>query len=441
MKIVLFDVQFRATAINKTNAGGYGTSSKFSESKNPLVQALIKAKKKGVVIPLPVFGYLTKIFRDQGHEVSITHGREIEKADIFILYGSLVEYSNEIEIAKLIKSLHPEAKIGFIGLFPSVRDDLFIEHADFVIKGEAEYYFLNNAINDKFKGVLGPEELEDLNALPFPDWNGFDENKFRHSPFFGDNFVYPVQFTRGCPFSCAYYCAYPILGGKKTKQREVDNMFDELLYLKQKYNAKAILFRDPTFSLRRQTTVDLCSKIIEADLDIKWAIETHPQQLDRELLNMMKKAGLVAITIGVESRTPKVLKSSHRKDTEESHLTNIVQYSEDIGISIMAGYIFGQMDDTTDSIEATIKYAKELNTSFAQFVISTPYPGTSFYEEIKNLITTSDWTKYDTYTSVFEHPNLSVEELEALKTKAFISYYFRLKWLFKGKFLKKIIFS
>ena len=76
-----------------------------------------------------------------------------------------------------------------------------------------------------------------------------------------------------------------------------------------------------------------------------------------------------------------------------------------------------------------------------QFVISTPYPGTSFYEEIKNLITTSDWTKYDTYTSVFEHPNLSVEELEALKTKAFISYYFRLKWLFKGKFLKKIIFS
>lgn len=444
MKIVLFDVQSRSTAINKTMAGGYGTSSKFCEPKNILtpknilIHLIGKAKKKGVVIPLLTFGYLYRIFNDNGHDVSVVHGKKIYKADIYIIYGSLVEYNSEIETAILIKKSYPKAIIGFIGLFPTVRSDLFIKYADFVIQGESEYFFLKNNISDKLNGILGPEYLDDINILPFPEWKWLnDENKFRHYPFFGNDCVYPAQFSRGCSFPCSYYCAYPILSGKKRIERTVDNMVQELLYLKEKYDAKNVLFRDPNFSIHREITIMLCRKIIEANLGIRWAVEAHPQQLDVELLNIMKKAGAVAITIGIESRDTEVLKSSKRKNTEENHLQKVVRHAENIGISIMAGYIFGQLQDSKETIKATIQYAKKLNTSFAQFVISTPYPGTGFYTDIKNLLTTFEWEKYDTYTLVFDHPTLSFSDLENLKRDAFIAYYFRLKWMLKWM-LKKI---
>ena len=154
----------------------------------------------------------------------------------------------------------------------------------------------------------------------------------------------------------------------------------------------------------------------------------------------MKKAGCQAITIGVESRTKEVLKASKRQDVKEEHLREVVHYAEKIGISIMAGYIFGQMEDTEDTLDATIKYAIELGTSYAQFVIATPYPGTSFYKEVENQLTTKDWTQYDTYTLVFQHPNLSAAILEDYKKKALIKFYFRPRWIFE-KFLKKRVGS
>jgi radical SAM superfamily enzyme YgiQ (UPF0313 family) len=250
--------------------------------------------------------------------------------------------------------------------------------------------------------------------------------------------MFPVIFGRGCSFSCAYYCAYPIIGGRRVIQRSIQNMVEELKYLKSAFGAQAVLFRDPNFSILRNTAIELCKAIIDNDLRLEWAVETHPDRLDKELLALMKNAGCKAITIGVESRTKEVLKASKRQDVHETHLREVVDYAEKIGISIMAGYIFGQMEDTKETLEATIKYAIKLGTSYAQFVISTPYPGTSFYKEVENQLTTKDWTRYDTYTLVFRHPNLSSEILEDYKKRALIKFYFRPKWII-GKFLKKLV--
>lgn len=104
-----------------------------------------------------------------------------------------------------------------------------------------------------------------------------------------------------------------------------------------------------------------------------------------------------------------------------------------MGISIAAFYIIGMENDTWESVEATIKYAKKLNTLVAQFTISTPYPGTRFYDQMKKngLITEGRWSEYDAYTPVFKHKNLSREDLLELKEKAFTSYYFRPAYLLR----------
>jgi radical SAM superfamily enzyme YgiQ (UPF0313 family) len=438
MKIALLDIQTRETAINKTMAGGYGTSSKYSDSGNILIKILSKAKKKGVIIPLIDFAYLAAILKSQNNEIEVVHGNYLPKADIYIIYASLVEHKAELAVAEKIRALYPEAKIGFIGTLTMTSPSSFKDHADFVIQGESENYFLENNINNELKGLIQAGHVENLDSLPFPDWTDFSMEKFTHQHFFGCQPVYPVLTSRGCPFTCSYYCAYPMIAGKKVRYRSVENVLSELKYLKDKYNAGAILFRDANFTVDKERIKKLCGEIIKNKLDILWACETHPSLLDRSLVDIMYESGARAITIGVESRNKEVIEQSQRQDVEEKHLKEIVDYCEKKGIAIMAGYIFGHPNDTRESIEDTIRYAMKLNTTYAQFVISTPYPGTQYYESLKDDLTTEDWTKYDTYTLTFKHPNLSYEQLEELKCGAYIKYYYRIWWIVTRFIRRKI---
>ena len=96
------------------------------------------------------------------------------------------------------------------------------------------------------------------------------------------------------------------------------------------------------------------------------------------------------------------------------------------------------MSDSKKTILDTIEYAKTLNTSYAQFTVSTPYPGTAYYQNLINKITTNDWSKFDTYSLVFEHANLSNKDISNLQNKAFTEYYFRPSWIFNKFFYSKI---
>ena len=87
-------------------------------------------------------------------------------------------------------------------------------------------------------------------------------------------------------------------------------------------------------------------------------------------------------------------------------------------------------NDTKETIKNTINYAKKLNTHVAQFFISTPFPGTEFYEQVKDKIY-ADWESFDSFTPTFMHKNLTPTELLKLKESAYTQYYFRPGYLFK----------
>jgi radical SAM superfamily enzyme YgiQ (UPF0313 family) len=98
---------------------------------------------------------------------------------------------------------------------------------------------------------------------------------------------------------------------------------------------------------------------------------------------------------------------------------------------VLALYQLGLEEDTKESILKTIAYAKKLNTDFANFTICTPIPGTEYYEEIKERIYEKDWEKFNNFYPVFEHKNLSAQELLSLQEKAIVSYYIRPKLIFR----------
>ncbi len=91
--------------------------------------------------------------------------------------------------------------------------------------------------------------------------------------------------------------------------------------------------------------------------------------------------------------------------------------------------MIGFPDDTEESIRGVLRYAKQVNPTFANFNIVTPYPGTEFFEQVKEQIADFDFTKYTVYTPVMKYKHLTAEQVTVLHAKCFMRYYFRWQWV------------
>ena len=96
--------------------------------------------------------------------------------------------------------------------------------------------------------------------------------------------------------------------------------------------------------------------------------------------------------------------------------------------------MLGFLQDDWNSIAATIDYAIDLGSTFAQFKMLTPYPGTPMFKQLDPLLTETDWEKFDGFTPTFKHPNLTDRELRFLLGAAYTRYYMRPSYL--ANFLK-----
>jgi radical SAM superfamily enzyme YgiQ (UPF0313 family) len=140
------------------------------------------------------------------------------------------------------------------------------------------------------------------------------------------------------------------------------------------------------------------------------------------------------MSFGVESLDPATLKKSGRRPIPEGHQREIMDHCRKLGIVTAAFYVLGFLQDDWNSIAATIDYAIDLGSTFAQFKILTPYPGTPMFKQLEPLLTESDWEKFDGYSPTFKHPNLTAHELQYLLGTAYKRYYMRPSYL--ANFLK-----
>jgi len=433
MKITLLNVlSEREECINKDTMGGYGSATKIG---NSFLAKLIEYRKKsGVKLPVFVLGYIAAIFSNKGHIVEYKINEIPKDSDLIIMPSSIVDHKIELEYAKKIKE-ETKAKVGFIGPFASVKSELFLKHADFVIKNEPEQAMIEIAEGKIPTGLVESQPIKDLDILPYPKWDIFPIESYGYSPMIDKKPFIPILSSRGCVFGCNY-CPYKAYYGA-WRQRTPENIIKEIKYLKEKYNIKGLLFRDPLFTFDKERSKKIAELIIQENLDIEWACETHFDYLDEELIDKLYESGFRSLNVGIESSDPEILKNATRKSATIEKQNKIVDYCHKKGIRVAAFYIFGLPDDTKESIQNTINYAKKLNTIVAQFFISTPFPGTSFHEQIKDKIYDNDFSHYTSYMPVFRHKNLTKDELLNLKEKAFISYYFRPRYAFK--FLKEKI--
>ena len=435
MKVALLNpIPARRGAVNKDVSGGFGTVSDYGDG--TVARLMTRFKRGGIRYPVLSFGYIAALFERAGWEVRYSEDDSAaDGADLVLMYASLVAHSSELAAADRLRARKVPA-LGFVGPFASVRPELFEAHADFVVVGEPEHAVERLAGGERLVGRIESKPVERLDSLPFPSWEAFEPERFRYRPYFPTgNAFFPVLSSRGCTLSCAYYCPYTAVTGRKWRKRSPENVVAELEQLVRRYRARRVLCRDPLFTLDRPRALAIADGIRAAGLELEWVCETHRDYLDEELLDRMRAAGLRSIKVGIESANGESLKHVKRHQPQGDRVRRMLAHCDRRGIAVVAFYILGLPGDTVESIDATIDYAMSLNTIGAQFTIATPYPGPGFFEEVesKNGLLTEDWDQYDIYTPVMRHDRLSTAEISRAKSRAYHRYYLRGRWA--GKFL------
>ena len=206
-------------------------------------------------------------------------------------------------------------------------------------------------------------------------------------------------------------------------------MVSEIVLLRKRHGLRAVLFRDPIFTLSRERTVEMAEALRRAGTQIEYACETRLDYLDKELVDLLHACGLRALNVGIEAFSDAVLKSSKRKPVEKEHQEAIIAYAKEKGIHVSAFFILGFPGDTEDTIRQTIEYAVSLNVHVAQFTLCTPYPGTLFYKSVENRIFEKDFEEFNAYTPVYQAPYVTPSRLLELKDYAYRRYYLRPRWM------------
>jgi len=241
--------------------------------------------------------------------------------------------------------------------------------------------------------------------------------------------------SRGCPYRCAY-CSKPIFGSKFRAQSP-ERVVNEIAYYKERFGIKEIAFYDDVFTLNKKTAYTIADKIIEEGLKIHWICETRVNLVDRELLRHIKQSGCYAIAYGIESASQEILDALD-KDITLEQIEEAVRIAREVGLQAIGYFMIGSPGESPETIVDTIQFAKKLKLDFAQFAITTPFPGTRLYELfLDGKKSDISWENFiyegagNKITPVFKNDDLSRADLQYWARRAYKEFYLRPSYLWQ----------
>lgn len=318
------------------------------------------------------------------------------------------DFSRALQIVGVAKKNN--CKTVLIGPHGTLTPELLLNECkaiDFLVRGEPEMtvekivrqksaknlagvYYRKSGKVIKNKGIAVNTNLD---KLPLPAYDLLDMNKYEYSfPKLLPKPFSIVVTSRGCPHKCIF-CLKVMYGGNNLRFRSIKNVIKELELLINHYKIQSIYFQDLEFILDKKRVEKICQEIIKNKLVFKWGCAARVNDVDEELFKLLKKAGCVTVSFGVESFSPTILKNI-KKGITISLIKKAYDICKRTEINFNAFYTEGHLGETKKTNEESIKIATKLGIRHPldrSEVI--PYPGTELYKiaEQKGLIKRGDW--------------------------------------------------
>src|SRR5258707_1565983 len=393
------------------------------------------------------------------HHISAEQTIEIAKGyDFLVLFTSTPGFPGDIGLARAIKAANPTIKIAFVGPHVTVLPEKSLRDCpaiDFIVRKEFDYAVVDYAKGKPLAEIPGvsflhddkivhnPDapQIQDLDALPHvTDVYKRDLEVSRYNvPFLLHPYV-SLYTTRGCPAQCTF-CLWPqTLSGHPWRKRSTDDVAAEMSKVKQMWpEVKEFFFDDDTFNIQKARTIELCAKL--KPLGLTWSC-TSRVTTDYETLKAMKEAGCRLLIVGYESGDPQILKNIKKGATVE-RAREFTKDCHKLGLVVHGDFILGLPGETHETINNTIKFAKELDVETIQVSVAHAYPGTELYDyAVKNGFMVGDNKMVDEAGDQLAHiqyPGLPADDILSAVHRFYDEYYFRPKAAFR--ILRKAAFN
>lgn len=238
--------------------------------------------------------------------------------------------------------------------------------------------------------IVHPVEkyIGDLEQLLTPDYTKVDLSPYLDSQFHYSHYQreIAVMTSFGCPNNCIF-CANRALRGSKVAYRDVEDVIDELKYLKKTYGIEHIRFMDDHVLTNKSRAKLLFNRMIEEHLDLTFWLQGAAWSLDDEILDLMAQAGCCEINISLESGCDRVLHKIIRKPLRKELVPPAVKMCRDRGMFTRLCVVIGFPGETWDEIRETILFADKCNADHVQIFIATVFPMTDLYTLAKETQT------------------------------------------------------
>lgn len=189
-----------------------------------------------------------------------------------------------------------------------------------------------------------------------------------------------VQTQRGCPLKCCY-CTYPVIEGRRSRFRSGEEIVEELKQLAA-HGMRYAFFVDSVFNTRTSHVVETCEAIIRAKLELQWECFLRPGNIDRALLQLMKRAGLRHIEFGSDSFSDTTL-ASYGKSFSFEEIRQASELANEVGVQYSHFLIFGGPGETPETVEETLARARTLPAAFFFATIGMRiYPETDLWRKL-----------------------------------------------------------
>ncbi len=227
-----------------------------------------------------------------------------------------------------------------------------------------------------------------VDEIPAPSWKGVPvENYLKNCC--GINSLarrsMPVMATRGCPYSCTF-CTVPNMWDSKWYARDPGSVVADIMTYVSDFGINHVDFVDLTIVINKKWMHEFCDLLIEANLDITWAIPigTRTENIDKELLVKMKKSGLSRVLYSAESGSKETL-DRIKKCLSIDHFEEVVRETARLDICVKIAFIFGFPGQTLLEVFDSFLLINKLAWLGASDIVClsfVPYPKTELYDEL-----------------------------------------------------------
>jgi radical SAM superfamily enzyme YgiQ (UPF0313 family) len=356
---------------------------------------------------------------------------------LVVMQATTPTIEDDIECAARIKKALPETVVVFIGLHATVFPAELLRHEpiDYVIIGEPEVvvtaladYCLNRKGDRKeIKGLAykdnsricvnkAAEKRETYDYPLMPD-RSLLKNDLYVLALTGSPFTV-IKVSRGCDFQCPF-CTSGAYYGRGWRARSPENIVAEIIDAKERFGLDTFMFLSDTFNNKSEFVDGLSSLIIEKKLNIRWVSNSRVDLVNESSARLMKKAGCMLVSLGIESFDEGVLRKN-KKYMDRAAIKRAIEIFKNNGILTYGYFILGLEGETRASMVKTIFLARGSKLDYAIFYSLTPYPGTEYFNRHK----ISRWSDYfHGISDIVEYKGLSKKTIKLYKKLALFLFY------------------